>query len=118
MNQTFNLGSENVQCATDGRCQCKPGVVGDKCNQCAPYHYNFGPNGCTYVNLLLDLFVLMFISLSIVHVPAMNQVLYSHFNVMLKQVNVTVKHLSKAKTVTSNDHAWISLSADIISAYL
>ncbi|CAF1447840.1 unnamed protein product [Adineta steineri] len=41
------IGSESIQCATDGRCRCKPGVVGDKCNQCAPYHYNFGPNGCT-----------------------------------------------------------------------
>ncbi|CAF1263772.1 unnamed protein product, partial [Didymodactylos carnosus] len=30
------IGSETIQCATDGRCQCKPGVVGDKCNQCAP----------------------------------------------------------------------------------
>ncbi|CAF0980234.1 unnamed protein product [Didymodactylos carnosus] len=41
------VGSETVQCAIDGQCRCKPGVVGDKCNQCAPYHYNFGPNGCS-----------------------------------------------------------------------
>ena len=41
------LGSESVQCTTDGRCRCKPGVTGEKCNECAPYHYNFGPNGCT-----------------------------------------------------------------------
>jgi laminin gamma 1 len=52
-----------VQCATDGRCRCKSGVVGDKCNQCAPYHYNFGPNGCAYVNLSLA-FVLLFCFLS------------------------------------------------------
>jgi hypothetical protein len=33
----------------------------------------------------------------------MNLVLYNHFNVMLKQVNVLVKHLLKDKTVTGND---------------
>ncbi|CAF3482923.1 unnamed protein product [Rotaria sordida] len=42
------IGSEDIQCATNGQCRCKPGVVGDKCDQCAPYHYNFGLNGCTY----------------------------------------------------------------------
>lgn len=59
---SLNIGSENTQCATDGRCQCKPGVIGDKCNQCAPYYYNFGPNGCTYVNLSLVfcLYVVLF----------------------------------------------------------
>lgn len=49
------LGSENLQCSTDGRCRCKPGVTGDKCNECASYHYNFGPNGCTYENLAMHL---------------------------------------------------------------
>jgi coxsackievirus/adenovirus receptor len=98
--KTKKKGSETVQCASDGRCQCKPGVVGDKCNQCAPYHYNFGPNGCTYVNLFL-IFVSYFID--IVDVLVMNLVHYNHCNVMLKQVNVLVKHLLKDKTVTSND---------------
>ncbi len=98
--KTKKKGSETVQCASDGRCQCKPGVVGDKCNQCAPYHYNFGPNGCTYVNLSYVLFVYSLIY--IVNVLVMNPVLYNHFNVILKQVNVLVKHLLKDKIVTSN----------------
>ncbi|CAF3518338.1 unnamed protein product [Rotaria socialis] len=42
-----SIGSESAQCATNGQCRCKPGVVGDKCDQCAPFHYNFGLNGCT-----------------------------------------------------------------------
>jgi len=33
----------------------------------------------------------------------MNLVLYNHFNVILRQVNVHVKHLLKDKIVTSND---------------
>lgn len=43
----MSIGSENAQCETNGQCRCKPGVIGDKCDQCAPYHYNFGPSGCT-----------------------------------------------------------------------
>jgi hypothetical protein len=91
-----------VQCATDGRCRCKSGVVGDKCNQCAPYHYNFGPNGCAYVNLSLA-FVSLFVfcHLYTVNVLVMNLVPYNHFNVIRKQVNVLVRHLLKDKIVTS-----------------
>jgi hypothetical protein len=43
----------------------------------------------------------------------MNLVLYNHFNVMLKQVNVLVKHLLKDKTATGNDeiyYMWILFS--------
>ncbi|CAD5219384.1 unnamed protein product [Bursaphelenchus okinawaensis] len=30
-----------------GKCQCKPNVIGDKCDRCAPETYGFGPTGCT-----------------------------------------------------------------------
>lgn len=30
-----------------GQCECKPHVVGRKCNQCAVGTYGFGPSGCS-----------------------------------------------------------------------
>ncbi|GCB82233.1 hypothetical protein scyTo_0021962, partial [Scyliorhinus torazame] len=30
-----------------GQCQCKSNVIGQRCNQCAPDYYGFGPNGCS-----------------------------------------------------------------------
>lgn len=41
------LGSRSLQCNTEGKCQCKPGVTGDKCDQCAPNFYEFGSFGCS-----------------------------------------------------------------------
>ncbi len=29
-----------------GQCECKNNVIGRKCDQCAPGHYGFGPQGC------------------------------------------------------------------------
>lgn len=40
-------GSRSLQCNSEGKCQCKPGVTGDKCDRCAPNYYNFGTFGCT-----------------------------------------------------------------------
>ena len=39
-------GSENMQCSSNGKCVCKPGVDGDKCNKCKANHWNFGLQGC------------------------------------------------------------------------
>ncbi|KAK3862970.1 hypothetical protein Pcinc_031206 [Petrolisthes cinctipes] len=40
------IGSRSLQCASDGRCQCKPGVTGEKCDHCAENYFDFGPQGC------------------------------------------------------------------------
>ncbi|KAI5735373.1 hypothetical protein M8J77_017507 [Diaphorina citri] len=40
------IGSLNLQCNSEGRCQCKPGVTGDKCDRCDVNHYDFGEAGC------------------------------------------------------------------------
>ncbi|XP_011419247.3 laminin subunit gamma-1 [Magallana gigas] len=39
-------GSENLQCDAGGRCQCKPGVAGDKCDRCENNYFDFGQAGC------------------------------------------------------------------------
>ncbi|KAJ8665186.1 hypothetical protein QAD02_006848 [Eretmocerus hayati] len=39
-------GSRSLQCNTEGKCQCKPGVTGDKCDRCAPNFYEFSGLGC------------------------------------------------------------------------
>lgn len=41
------VGSNILQCHTDGRCYCKSGVTGDKCDRCLPNHYGFSQDGCS-----------------------------------------------------------------------
>ncbi|XP_076636198.1 laminin subunit gamma-1 isoform X1 [Colletes latitarsis] len=41
------IGSRSLQCNSEGKCQCKPGITGDKCDHCATNYYNFGSYGCT-----------------------------------------------------------------------
>ncbi|XP_012279283.1 laminin subunit gamma-1 [Orussus abietinus] len=40
-------GSRSLQCNSAGKCQCKPGVTGDKCDRCSANFYNFGSFGCS-----------------------------------------------------------------------
>ncbi|NXJ77186.1 LAMC2 protein, partial [Trogon melanurus] len=39
-------GSLSTQCNSDGRCSCKPGVMGDKCDRCQPGFESLSEAGC------------------------------------------------------------------------
>ncbi|EDV27425.1 uncharacterized protein TRIADDRAFT_21436 [Trichoplax adhaerens] len=41
------VGSLNSVCDSMGRCRCKPGVAGDKCDRCQAFYYNFTSAGCS-----------------------------------------------------------------------
>ncbi|XP_001604560.2 laminin subunit gamma-1 [Nasonia vitripennis] len=41
------IGSRSLQCNAEGKCQCKPGVTGDKCDRCAANFFDFSNYGCT-----------------------------------------------------------------------
>ncbi|XP_062973267.1 laminin subunit gamma-2 [Elgaria multicarinata webbii] len=40
-------GSTSIQCDIHGRCHCKPGVTGDKCDRCQHGFRSFSEAGCT-----------------------------------------------------------------------
>lgn len=40
------IGSSSLQCNSEGKCRCKPGVTGDKCNECALNYYDLTNTGC------------------------------------------------------------------------
>ncbi|NXG30682.1 LAMC1 protein, partial [Dromaius novaehollandiae] len=40
------VGSLSTQCDSYGRCSCKPGVMGDKCDRCQPGFHSLSEAGC------------------------------------------------------------------------
>ncbi|KAB0376750.1 hypothetical protein FD755_011194 [Muntiacus reevesi] len=40
------VGSLSTQCDSYGRCSCKPGVMGDKCDRCQPGYHSLTEAGC------------------------------------------------------------------------
>ena len=42
-------GSASLQCDSQGRCICKPGVTGEKCDRCLPNFFGFSQRGCRLV---------------------------------------------------------------------
>lgn len=45
------MGSLSLECDPNGgQCQCKPNVVGRRCDKCAPGTFGFGPEGCQPCN--------------------------------------------------------------------
>lgn len=41
-------GSLSTQCDNTGRCSCKPGVMGNKCDRCQPGYHSLTEAGCGY----------------------------------------------------------------------
>ncbi|XP_012681774.2 laminin subunit gamma-1 [Clupea harengus] len=41
-----SVGSLSTQCDATGRCSCKPGVMGDKCERCQPGYHTLTEAGC------------------------------------------------------------------------
>ena len=51
------LGSFMSQCDETGVCQCKDGVIGEKCNNCAENHYDITA-GCKKCDDCYDMVIL------------------------------------------------------------
>uniref|UniRef100_A0A8D0N086 Laminin subunit gamma-2 n=1 Tax=Sus scrofa TaxID=9823 RepID=A0A8D0N086_PIG len=47
-------GSLSARCDNAGRCSCKPGVTGDRCDRCLPGFHTLTDAGCTQDQRLLD----------------------------------------------------------------
>ncbi|KAF6293069.1 laminin subunit gamma 2 [Rhinolophus ferrumequinum] len=47
-------GSLSARCDSSGRCSCKPGVTGDRCDRCLPGFHTLTDAGCTQDQRLLD----------------------------------------------------------------
>jgi len=50
-------GSVHLQCSMEGKCECKPGVVGDKCDKCEVNYWAFptgADQGCQACNCLVE----------------------------------------------------------------
>ncbi|XP_006773026.1 PREDICTED: laminin subunit gamma-2 [Myotis davidii] len=47
-------GSLSARCDNSGRCSCKPGVTGDRCDRCLPGFHTLTDAGCTQDQRLID----------------------------------------------------------------
>ncbi|XP_014705773.1 laminin subunit gamma-2 [Equus asinus] len=47
-------GSLSARCDNSGRCSCKPGVTGDRCDRCLPSFHTLTDAGCAQDQRLLD----------------------------------------------------------------
>ena len=50
-------GSTDLQCSNDGKCKCKPGVTGDKCDKCEANYWNFpdsASRGCESCDCMVE----------------------------------------------------------------
>ncbi|XP_029636725.1 laminin subunit gamma-1 [Octopus sinensis] len=48
------IGSVDLQCNNQGKCQCKPGVTGDRCDRCQANFYDFSNYGCRPCNCKVE----------------------------------------------------------------
>ncbi|XP_058032258.1 laminin subunit gamma-2 [Ahaetulla prasina] len=48
-------GSASAQCDNHGRCYCKPGVTGDKCDRCQHNFHSFSEAGCIAVGQIQNI---------------------------------------------------------------